>query len=63
MTALENAAFGLKIRKVKKSERLEVAKKYLRLVGLEGFENYYPSQVVWRHAAESRYCACVCNRP
>jgi len=45
MTALENAAFGLKIRKVKKSERLEVAKKYLRLVGLEGFENYYPSRL------------------
>ena len=41
-TAMENVELGLKYRGVGKTERREVAQKYLDLVGLHGFENAYP---------------------
>ena len=41
-TAMENTELGLKYRGVGKTERREVAQKYLDLVGLHGFENAYP---------------------
>lgn len=41
-TALENVEVALEILESKKEARLEVAKSYLRMVGLEGFENTYP---------------------
>jgi len=44
-TVLENVAFGLEIRGVEKKKRLEIARKYIEVVGLKGFENYYPSQL------------------
>ncbi|HDD36353.1 MAG TPA: ABC transporter ATP-binding protein [Archaeoglobus veneficus] len=42
-TTLKNVAFGLEVRKNR--EALKKAKEILRLVGLEGFENYYPKQL------------------
>jgi len=41
-TALENVEVALEILELKKGERFEIAKSYLRMVGLEGFENTYP---------------------
>lgn len=41
-TAMENAELGLKYRGISKTERREIAQKYLDLVGLHGFENAYP---------------------
>ena len=41
-TAMENVELGLKYRGVGKTERREVAQKYLDLVGLHGCENAYP---------------------
>ena len=41
-TAMENVELGLKYLGVGKTERREVAQKYLDLVGLHGFENAYP---------------------
>lgn len=41
-TAMENAELGLKYRGVSKAERRATAQKYLKLVGLTGFENAYP---------------------
>lgn len=41
-TALENAAFGMRVRGVERRPRLERARDMLRRVGLEGFENAYP---------------------
>src|SRR5699024_5759098 len=42
----ENVAFALKKdRQYKKSDIKEIAHHYVELVGLKGFENYYPSQL------------------
>ncbi len=44
-TVLENVAFGLTIRSVDKAQREETARKYINLVGLQGFEKSYPHQL------------------
>lgn len=45
MTALQNVLFTLKLRGVPKADRQELAFRYLRMVGLMGSENKYPSQL------------------
>jgi NitT/TauT family transport system ATP-binding protein len=42
---LRNVAFGLELRRVPKSEREAIAEKYIRNVGLAGFEKKYPHQL------------------
>jgi NitT/TauT family transport system ATP-binding protein len=44
-TALGNVEAGLEKLKTPKKEREEIARKYLSLVGLNGFENHYPHQL------------------
>ena len=44
-TVLTNVEFGLEIEGVGKEERRRAAEKYLDLVGLKGFEHYYPHQI------------------
>lgn len=44
-TTLANIAYGLELQGVPKGERLERAKRYLGLVGLQGFETHYPSEL------------------
>lgn len=44
-TVLRNVAFGLELRGVAKSEREDVAARYIREVGLGGFENKYPHEL------------------
>jgi NitT/TauT family transport system ATP-binding protein len=41
-TALENVEVPLEVLGIKKEARVEIATNYLRMVGLEGFENTYP---------------------
>jgi NitT/TauT family transport system ATP-binding protein len=45
LTALGNVEFPLAIRGVAPAERREKALHWLRLVGLEGFENHYPTEL------------------
>jgi NitT/TauT family transport system ATP-binding protein len=45
LTVLQNVEFGLRIKKVPPQEARSIARKYIELVGLQGFENYYPSQI------------------
>lgn len=45
MTIEQNIAFGLKIMRVSKSERIKKVKEILEIVGLKGFENRYPHQL------------------
>lgn len=45
MTALDNVAFPLKIRGIKKDERYKKALSYLEKVGLSGLEDRYPTQL------------------
>ena len=44
-TTLENVAFPLEAAGMAKSERLERARGLVKLVGLDGFENRYPSEL------------------
>lgn len=44
-TALKNIVYGLEERGLQKAEQLEIAKKYITMVGLQGFENKYPHQL------------------
>ncbi|MEJ0052453.1 MAG: ABC transporter ATP-binding protein [Methylovirgula sp.] len=45
LTTLGNVEFPLAIRGVPKKERRERAMSWLQMVGLDGFENHYPSQL------------------
>jgi NitT/TauT family transport system ATP-binding protein len=44
-TVLSNVEFGLEIEGVEKERRRVAAEEYLDLVGLKGFEHYYPHQI------------------
>jgi NitT/TauT family transport system ATP-binding protein len=44
-TVLANVAFGLEVTGVGKAERLAIAREYVNLVGLSGFENSYPHEL------------------
>jgi NitT/TauT family transport system ATP-binding protein len=45
LTVLDNVAFGLKSKGVPRDERKRIAAKYVSLVSLDGFENYYPHRL------------------
>ena len=42
---MTNVEFGLEIDGVAKNERRAIAERYLELVGLKGFEEYFPHQI------------------
>lgn len=42
LSVLDNVAFGLKLRGIKKSDRHDIAKKYIDMVGLTPFIHAYP---------------------
>ena len=44
-SVLRNVAFGLELRKVPKSEREDIARKYIKDVGLDGFEDSFPHEL------------------
>jgi NitT/TauT family transport system ATP-binding protein len=44
-TVVANIGFGLEIRKIPAEERHSIVKKYVEIVGLEGFENSYPYEL------------------
>ena len=44
-TVMENVEFGLKLKGMDKTERRNIAQKYIDLVGLTGFEKAYPDQL------------------
>jgi NitT/TauT family transport system ATP-binding protein len=44
-TVMRNVAFGLELRGVAKSEREDIAQKYIKNVGLDGFESSYPHEL------------------
>jgi NitT/TauT family transport system ATP-binding protein len=44
-TVLDNVAFGLQLRNVAKPDRLELARDWIKRVGLTGFEDAYPHQL------------------
>ena len=45
LNALRNVAFGLEVRGVPRAERRRKARELMQLVGLGGFESYYPDEL------------------
>jgi NitT/TauT family transport system ATP-binding protein len=45
MTVLDNAAYGLTVRGVSRSRREEIARRYLRRLGIGRYEGHYPRQL------------------
>jgi NitT/TauT family transport system ATP-binding protein len=44
-TVVDNIAFGLEVKGLPRAERLKVARRYARMVGLQGFEQAYPNEL------------------
>ncbi len=44
-SVMRNVSFGLEMRGVAKAEREDIAARYIKEVGLEGFENAYPHEL------------------
>ena len=44
-TVLKNVMFGLEMKRMPKAQAEEIAKKYIKAVGLEGFEHAYPKEL------------------
>ena len=44
-STLDNVAFPLEIEGIDKDEREKLARKFIKLVGLDGFEDHYPAQL------------------
>ena len=55
-TILENAEFGLEIKKVSPDERREKAMQALEAVGLKGYEHQYPITIERWNATKGRTC-------
>ncbi len=44
-TVLDNVAFPLEVKGVRKAERYEIARHFIEMVGLKGFEQRYPAEL------------------
>jgi len=44
-TVIKNVTFGLEIQGIDRGEQYKIAKEYIELVGLQGFENRYPYEL------------------
>ena len=62
-TVLENVAFGLSIQKVAKADREEKAREWLRSVGLDGYEDQYPSQLSGGQQQRVGLARALCTDP
>ena len=45
LTVRKNIEYGLKVRRINKKERGDISRKYIDMIGLNGFEKYYPHEL------------------
>lgn len=62
LTVYENVAYGLKIRHIYKDGKKEVTR-FIKLVGLEGFEKSYPHQLSGGMAQRASLARALVNNP
>ena len=63
LNVLENIAFGLKLRGMNRSERLDLAHTWTRKVGLDGSEHKYPSELTGGMQQRVAIAATLVLRP
>lgn len=63
LTVMGNVEYGLKVRGVPKAERQEKAMHYIKLVGLEGFENSFPAQISGGMKQRVGIARAYCSEP
>ena len=62
-TVQQNAEYGLELRGVPKRERRETALKYLQMVGLEAFADFYPKELSGGMKKRAQIAAVFANNP
>lgn len=62
-TTQANIEFGLRLKRVAKEERALIAKRYIELVGLSGFENKYPHHLSGGMRQRAAVARALANSP